>query len=134
MAVIIDPIQQVGNYFATKYFYQNLEKIVKSHNSAFIVNESFCGFGGSGKLWVHEHFRINPDILTYGCKCQASGFFMKKEFRPQHTQVINTWCGDPLRVELLTLIPLIIRDNFIVSLIIGGSRVRELKQSWTLGI
>ena len=63
-------------------------------------------------MWVHEHFRINPDILTYGCKCQASGFFMKKEFRPQHAQVINTWCGDPLRVELL----------------------RELKQPWTLGI
>ena len=53
--MIIEPIQQQGNYYASKKYYQELEKIVKEAGSAFIIDETFTGLGGSGKLWAHEH-------------------------------------------------------------------------------
>ena len=127
MAMIIEPIQQLGTYFASKEFYKALEGIIRENKAALIIDESFSGFGGSGRMWAHEHFDLNPDILTFGGKCQASGFFMKKEFRPpQAWQIISTWCGDPLRVEMLRGIKGIVsKDNLIAKAGITGKYILE---------
>lgn len=99
-AMIIEPIQSKGTYYATGKYYQELAKIVKESGAALIVDESFTGYGGTGKVWAYEHWDISPDILVYGGRTQISGYFMKPEFRPpQAYQISNTWCGDPLRLD-----------------------------------
>lgn len=100
--LIIEPIQRNGNNFASPWYYKELSNIAKEFNSALIVDETFSGFGGSGRLWAYEHFDINPDILVFGGKTQISGYFMRPEFRPPNVfQIANTWCGDALKLEQL---------------------------------
>lgn len=48
--IIIEPIQNDGNYFASNTYYMGLQKIAKEHNAALIVDETNVGFGASGKL------------------------------------------------------------------------------------
>jgi 4-aminobutyrate aminotransferase / (S)-3-amino-2-methylpropionate transaminase len=114
-ALILEPIQQKGNYYASKSYYKQLEKIVKEAGAALIVDETFVGLGGTGKLWAHEHWDINPDILVYGGKTQVTGFFMKPSFRPpQPYQLMNTYCGDPTRLEIFRGIRTIIQNENLV--------------------
>ena len=115
MAVILEPVQQLGTYFASKEFYVEVEKIARENGAAIIVDESFSGLGGSGKMWAFEHFGINPDIVVFGGKCQASGIFMKPEFRPlQAWQILSTWCGDPVRVEMLRGVRAIVEKHGLI--------------------
>ena len=114
-ALIIEPIQQKGNYYASKKYYIELSKIVKEAGAALIVDETFTGLGSSGKLWAFEHFDIEPDILVFGGKTQQAGYFMKPEFRtPQPYQIMNTWCGDPARIELLKGIRSVIESQNLI--------------------
>ena len=114
--LIIEPIQRNGNNFASSWYYKELSKIAKEFNSALIVDETFSGFGGTGRLWAHEHFDITPDILVYGGKTQISGYFMRPEFRPpQVYQVANTWCGDALRLEQLKYVRSIMETQDLIS-------------------
>ena len=114
-AMLIEPILQKGNYYASKTYYQELQKIVKEAGAAFIIDESFVGLGGSGKLWAHEHWDLQPDIMVYGGRTQASGYFMKPQFRPPYPgQIMGTWCGDPTRVQLFGGIRSIINNQDLV--------------------
>ena len=66
-------------------------------------------------MWAFEHFGINPDIVVFGGKCQASGIFMKPEFRPlQAWQILSTWCGDPVRVEMLRGVRAIVEKHGLI--------------------
>lgn len=101
MAAIYEPIQQIGTYYARKEYCQAMQEIVKANGAALIIDESFSGFGGTGRMWAFEEFGLKPDILVFGGKCQTSGYFAKPEFRPSNAwQILNTWCGDAVRLEI----------------------------------
>mmetsp|Transcript_13774 Transcript_13774/g.13791 ORF Transcript_13774/g.13791 Transcript_13774/m.13791 type:complete len:246 (-) Transcript_13774:177-914(-) len=134
--IIFEPIMNNGNYFASKWYYQQLQNIVKEYKAAIIVDETNVGFGASGKLWCHEHFGIQPDVMTFSKKAQVSGYFCKKEFRPAKPyQIMNTWCGDPLRLQLLEGVYRIIKEDELISqagevgdyLLKGLTKIQEKK-------
>jgi 4-aminobutyrate aminotransferase/(S)-3-amino-2-methylpropionate transaminase len=115
-ALILEPLTKHGNFLASYKFYSEVSKLVKENNAALIIDETFTGFGGSGRLWAHEHFDLKPDILVFGGKSQISGYFMRREFRPPSVyQVANTWCGDAFKLDQLKGVRSVIETQDLIT-------------------
>lgn len=64
-AVIVECIQGVGGIrMATKEFMQGLRKVCDEVGTLLICDEIQCGYGRSGKFFVHQHLGVKPDIIT----------------------------------------------------------------------
>ena len=72
--VIIEPIQATaGLKFAHKKSLQELREFTNKKNIPLIFDETFTGFGRTGKKFAFEHYNIVPDIIIFG-KALAAGF------------------------------------------------------------
>jgi L-lysine 6-transaminase len=73
-AIIIEPIQGEGgdNHFRAG-FLKELRRICDESDILLILDEVQTGVGLTGKFWAHEHFGIQPDILSFGKKMQVCG-------------------------------------------------------------
>jgi len=73
-AIIIEPIQGEGgdNHFRSE-FLRSLRKICDDCDVLLIFDEVQTGVGLTGRFWAHQHFGIQPDILSFGKKTQVCG-------------------------------------------------------------
>jgi L-lysine 6-transaminase len=73
-AIHIEPIQAEGgdNHFRPS-FLQALARIARAHDALFTVDEVQTGIGITGRMWAHEHFGLQPDVLAFGKKTQVCG-------------------------------------------------------------
>lgn len=73
-AIIIEPIQGEGgdNHFRTE-FMKKLREIADDNDILLIMDEVQTGVGLTGKFWAHEHFGIEPDLISFGKKTQVCG-------------------------------------------------------------
>ncbi|CCI11131.1 unnamed protein product [Albugo candida] len=63
--VIIEPIQGEGGVIpANPSFLQELRALCDENDALLITDEVQCGLGRTGKLFAHEWYGINPDIMT----------------------------------------------------------------------
>ena len=61
--------------------------------------------------------------MVYGGKTQVTGFFMKPEFRPpQSYQLLNTWCGDPARMQIFNGISNVIQHQNNLEKIVNSQK------------
>ncbi|MEJ2757487.1 MAG: aspartate aminotransferase family protein [Anaerolineales bacterium] len=64
-AVIVEMVQGEGGVNpAEQAFVQALRELTSQHNALLIVDEIQSGFGRTGKMWAHEHYGIQPDMMT----------------------------------------------------------------------
>lgn len=64
-AVFVEPVQGEGGIFpATKEFLQGLRQACDEAGALLVYDEVQCGLGRTGKLWGHELFGVEPDIMT----------------------------------------------------------------------
>jgi L-lysine 6-transaminase len=77
--LIIEPIQGEGgdNHFRDEFFIE-LRKICDTNDILFIMDEVQTGIGLTGKMWAHEHFSVQPDIISFGKKTQVCGILASK--------------------------------------------------------
>jgi L-lysine 6-transaminase len=73
-AIIIEPIQGEGgdNHFRGE-FLRALRDICDAGDVLLILDEVQTGVGLTGKFWAHEHFGLQPDLLSFGKKTQVCG-------------------------------------------------------------
>ena len=78
-AIIIEPIQGEGgdNHFRSD-FIKSLYDMSYENECLLIFDEVQTGIGITGKMWAHEHFILNkdivkPDIISFGKKSQVCG-------------------------------------------------------------
>lgn len=72
-AVLIEPIQGEGGVrLASPDYFKGLREFCQKKNLLLILDEVQVGIGRTGKLFAHEHFGIQPDIMTLA-KALASG-------------------------------------------------------------
>jgi 4-aminobutyrate aminotransferase/(S)-3-amino-2-methylpropionate transaminase len=79
--IIIEPISAFENRQATPLFYKHLRAFAQAEGIPFIVDETRCGMGITGKMWAHEHWYLSErdggapgddqnvnmvDVLNYG--------------------------------------------------------------------
>ncbi len=63
--LIVEPITAGGDILKpVKEYFPILQEICNKYDIWLIMDEVVCGFGRTGKFWGHEHFNVDPDIIT----------------------------------------------------------------------
>ncbi|PHR24473.1 MAG: aspartate aminotransferase family protein [Desulfotalea sp.] len=96
--LIVEPITAGGGIIPpVKEYYPIIQDICKKHNIWLIMDEVVCGFGRTGKFWGHEHYDVDPDIVT-----MAKG--LASSYEPLSATVVkqevyNCFLNDPSNEE-----------------------------------
>ena len=63
--LIVEPITAGGGILKpVKEYYPILQEICKKYDIWLVFDEVVCGFGRTGKFWGHEHYDVDPDMVT----------------------------------------------------------------------
>ncbi len=63
--IVLEPITAGGGVLPpVKEYYPTVQEICKRHGVWLIMDEVVCGFGRTGKFWGHEHYDVDPDMVT----------------------------------------------------------------------
>ena len=101
-AVIIAPLQTMTHLHASHSFYNQIRNLAKQYDVTFIVDETYTGCGPTGEFWGHQHWNLDstPDIVTFGRRTQASGFYASSSLLPDDTtwEFFNLKTGDGVKL------------------------------------
>jgi len=62
---IVEPITAGGGIIPpVKEYYPILQEICRKYDIYLILDEVVCGFGRTGKFWGHEHYDMDPEMVT----------------------------------------------------------------------
>lgn len=140
--LIVEPLQGEGGFVVpTAKYMQELQKICNENNIVFIVDEVQAGFARTGKMFAHEHYGIEPDIITMSKSIAAgvplSAVVGKKEIMDSACVggIGGTYGGSPLAcVAALKVIEKIEKEDLCgKSLKLGEyitGRLNEMKEKY----
>jgi L-lysine 6-transaminase len=101
-AILIEPIQAEGgdNHFRGE-FLRALCELTHENDALFAVDEVQTGVGLTGRMWAHQHFGLEPDLLAFGKKMQVCGMMAGPRIDEEPENVFNvssrlnsTWGGN----------------------------------------
>ena len=101
-ALIIEPIQAEGgdNHFRPEFLHA-LRQVTQENDILFILDEVQTGIGITGKMWAHQHFNLQPDIICFGKKTQICGIAVSRKIDDVKDNVFHlssrinsTWGGN----------------------------------------
>jgi acetylornithine/N-succinyldiaminopimelate aminotransferase len=100
-SVIIEGIQGLGGInVPDKAFIQELSEMCKKHDVVLILDEIQSGYGRSGKFFAHQHFGIQPDIITLakgmGNGFPVGGILIHPKFQAKYGLLGTTFGGNHL--------------------------------------
>ena len=72
-AFVVEPIQGKGVNVADDAYWQSVQALCRKHGALFVSDEVQVGMGRTGKFFAHEHYGIQPDIVTLS-KALSGGF------------------------------------------------------------
>jgi ornithine--oxo-acid transaminase len=72
-AFVIEPIQGKGVNVAPESYWTSVQELCRKHKTLFVVDEIQAGMGRTGKFFCHEHYGIEPDIITVS-KALSGGY------------------------------------------------------------
>jgi len=108
-----------------------LRKLCNEHEMMFILDEIQTGVGLTGKMWAHEHFDFQPDILAFGKKTQVCGIMVGNRVDEIKDNVFNvssrlnsTWGGNLVdMVRCQKYLEVIDEENLIKNAAVQGKRL-----------
>jgi len=117
--IISEPIQsEGGDNHGSADFFQGLAQICKKYDISLMMDEVQTGAGGSGKMWCHEHFGIEADVVTFSKKMLSGGVYHNLEHRPPHPgRILNTWVGDPHKIIMLEQVVKTIQEENLLDMV-----------------
>jgi ornithine--oxo-acid transaminase len=72
-AFIVEPIQGKGVYCATPEYWRAAQDLCRRHGTLLVMDEVQTGLGRSGRFFCHEHWGLEPDIITIS-KALSGGY------------------------------------------------------------
>ena len=72
-AFIVEPIQGKGVYCAPGEYWRAAQQLCRQHGTLLVTDEVQTGLGRSGRFFCHEHWGLEPDIITIS-KALSGGF------------------------------------------------------------
>ncbi len=73
-ACLLEPITAGGGIIApVPEYFPMVTDICRRHGVWLMIDEVVCGFGRTGKFWGHQHFDVEPDVVTMA-KGMASAY------------------------------------------------------------
>jgi len=117
--VISEPIQaEGGDNHASAEFFRGLAEICARRDISLMMDEVQTGGGATGKMWCHEHFGIQADVVSFSKKMLSGGIYHNLEHRPPHPgRILNTWVGDPHKIIMLEQVVKTIREDCLLELV-----------------
>jgi ornithine--oxo-acid transaminase len=72
-AFVAEPIQGKGVYVAPEGYWREVQELCRRHKTLFVMDEIQAGMGRTGKFFCHEHYDVQPDIITIS-KALSGGY------------------------------------------------------------
>jgi len=72
-AFIVEPIQGKGVYCATPQYWRAAQQLCRKYGTLLVIDEVQTGVGRTGRFFCHEHWGLEPDIITIS-KALSGGF------------------------------------------------------------
>ncbi len=72
-AFVVEPIQGKGVYMASEPYWARVESLCRRHGTLLVVDEVQTGLGRTGRFFCHQHWGVEPDIITVS-KALSGGF------------------------------------------------------------
>ncbi len=91
-AFIAEPVQGKGVNIPSPDYFPTAQALCRRHGALFIMDEVQTGFGRTGKLFAHQHWGLEPDIMTLA-KALSGGYVPVGAFltrRDIHQQVFRS--------------------------------------------
>jgi L-lysine 6-transaminase len=101
-AIIIEPIQAEGgdNHYRAE-FLSALRQLADENDAMLIFDEVQSGVGLTGRFWAHQHFDVQPDLISFGKKMQVCGMLCGPRIDEEPENVFkvssrlnSTWGGN----------------------------------------
>ncbi len=120
-AILVEPIQGEGGIrLPPEGFLQGLRQLADEHGLLLIFDEVQAGCGRTGKWFAHQHFGVEPDIMTLAkslCGGVAGGAMLaRKEIAPSLRPGMHaaTFGGNPLAARAgIAAIEMIEEENLL---------------------
>ena len=82
-AFIVEAIRSEGVIIPPEDYFSKVRRICNKYDIVLIMDEVYCGFGRTGKMFAFEHHNIAPDICTFskafgGGKATFSGYIARE--------------------------------------------------------
>merc|ERR1712083_925062 len=98
---------------------------------SLMMDEVQTGGGATGKMWCHEHFGIEADVVSFSKKMLSGGIYHNLEHRPPHPgRILNTWVGDPHKIIMLEQVVNTIKEESLLDLVTNLER--QLWKAWKI--
>lgn len=92
--MIVEPITAGGGILKpVKEYYPILQEICRKYDIWLVMDEVVCGFGRTGAFWGHEHYDVDPDIVTMAKGLASSYEALSATVVKQH--VYDVFLNDP---------------------------------------
>ncbi|HLI44662.1 MAG TPA: aspartate aminotransferase family protein [Acidimicrobiales bacterium] len=72
-AFVVELIQGKGVYLASEEYWTGVQRLCRQHHTLFVADEVQTGLGRTGRMWAHEHYGLEPDIVTIS-KALSGGY------------------------------------------------------------
>jgi ornithine--oxo-acid transaminase len=72
-AFIVEPIQGKGVYEAPEEYWQGAQELCRRYRTLLVTDEVQTGMGRTGRFFCHEHWGLQPDIITVS-KALSGGY------------------------------------------------------------
>jgi len=132
-AIIIEPIQGEGgdNHFRPEFF-KELRRIADENDVILIFDEVQTGVGITGKMWCHQHFGVEPDIMAFGKKTQVCGIMASERINEVDSvfkissRINSTWGGNLIdMVRAKRIFEIIEEDGLVENAARMGDRFQK---------
>jgi len=91
---IIEPITAGGGIIVpVKEYFPILQEICNKYGVYLIMDEVVCGFGRTGKFWGHDHYDVDPDMVTMAKGLASS--YMPLSATVFRQEIYNKFLCDP---------------------------------------
>jgi len=72
-AFVVEPIQGKGVYCAPAEYWRGVQEACRRHGTLLVTDEVQTGLGRTGRFFAHEHWGLQPDIITVS-KALSGGY------------------------------------------------------------
>jgi len=72
-AFVVEPIQGKGVNVAPPEYWQEVQALCRRHKTLLVTDEVQTGLGRTGRFFCHEHWGLEPDIITVS-KALSGGY------------------------------------------------------------
>jgi len=70
---VVEPIQGKGVYMASDGYWEAVQALCTAHGTLLVADEVQTGMGRTGRFFCHEHWGLEPDIVTVS-KALSGGY------------------------------------------------------------